>query len=581
MRIATSRIVSGRRSAVSPTAQSFAMLVGISLLLVSLISTAHASASVSEGTHALYLPLTCNPKTPTPFGVVEFTYGPVEPVDGHPAFWWQLAARTSFEEKSSMFILQALTSRDPFNESNEPLNFHRYILHVPETSEMLEYRNVRTGKSMLPGWTNFEKLFVPMPVKGSGRNDGVPHTCSYLGHVLTLKHRGSAAFKPFENVKVLNLDPELLVGTSRSFRDEEGRRLPQQPERQNYTYVPFVAKDYPVMIEAGINLFIVDPQQEQYVRGEPVFYIRSVGGKRNQPMKWPADFYRGNYYGPQMFLDEPSVITVGDELIHKTLWYFSDAAALFERRTREGYDPGRLGQDLKNIGVNLGDMRLECHYPTWETYYDTTFYQMAGGGAGIVHEGRYQLGEFDASVGKWLPAPRKHTAEQLLRYYYAFLRGGTRPFGKYWGTAIYGQCDPKISPLAMTLAYDMGARCLWFWTSDHDHHMPWPEQLELARHLKKHAAEHPRPSIYAPLPQRDLAIAVPYGYFLSLDNLWWVRVLDTEGKNEASIKFRRLMERAHREIEAAFDRGDDFDITVDDGREITGYRRVVRVTDEE
>ncbi|MBI4578995.1 MAG: hypothetical protein HY718_04790 [Planctomycetes bacterium] len=537
--------------------------------------------AVPMGTHGRYAVLTCKPRTAAPFATVDFVYGPTETVDDAPAHWWQLEVREKDDDKSEpMFQLQALTARDPLVRSAEPLRFHRYLLRIPETGEVLEYRNVHTDRALLPIWTDFEKHFVPVPVRGSGAQEGVPETCSLLGHVLMLRHVGhNVPFQRFENAKMLNLDRELLVGTSRNFKDKEGHRLPQKPERQNYTYIPFVAEDYPVMIEAGINLYIVSPEQELFVRDEPVFYIRGIGGK--SPMKWPADFYRSNYHGSEMFMDEPSIIMVGDELIHKTLRYFSDAAAVIERRVREGYTPDSPARALEGLKVNLGDLRLQYEYPTWETLYETAFYQMRGGVAGIVHEGRYQLEEFDKAVAPYLKTPRKHTAEQMLRWYYAILRGGTRPFGRYWGTAIYGQCDPKIAPDAMKLAYDMGARCLWFWTSDHDHHMPWPEQLELARALKAHAAEHPRPSIASPPPVRDLAVAIPDGYFLSLENLWWVRVLDPKGQNEASARYRRLMRRAFREIEAAFDRGEDFDVTIDDGREITGYRRVVRITDEE
>ncbi|HOA72968.1 MAG TPA: hypothetical protein PL151_19150 [Phycisphaerae bacterium] len=552
--------------------------VSISLYVLTSI-VLPAAAAVPPGTHARFLSLTCKPRTAPPFAVVDVTYGPNEAIDGQVGVWWQLEARTD-PDAEPLFQLQALTNRDPLRGTAEPLSFHRYILHLPATNETLEYRNVHTGRALLPGWTDFSRHFVPVAAKGARSPDGVPQTCGYLGHVLTLKHIGrDVPWKPLDSAKVLELNPELLVGTSRNFRDAECRRLPQKPERQNYSYVPFVKDEYPVMIEAGINLFIVSPEQELFVRGEPVFYVRPMGGKK--PMKWPADFYRSNYFGSHLYLDEPSVITVGDKLIHNTLWYFSDAAALFERRTRERYDPAYPTRELRNLDVNLGDLELRHEYFSWETYYDTAFYQMAAGPLGIVHEGRYQLEDFDQKVGKWLSTPRKHTAEQLLRYHYAFLRGGTRPFGKYWGTAIYGQCDPKIAPLAMTLAYDMGARCVWFWTSDHDHHVPWPEQLELARTLKAHAAAHPRPSIFAPPPERDLVITIPYGYFLSLEHLWWVRELDEEGKNESSRRFRRLMERAHREIEEALARGDDFDITIDDGREITGYRRIIRITDAE
>ena len=61
---------------------------------------------------------------------------------------------------------------------------------------------------------------------------------------------------------------------------------------------------------------------------------------------------------------------------------------------------------------------------------------------------------------------RRHTVRELLRWHYAFLRGGTRTFGKFWGTAIYGQCDPAIAPQAFATPYDMGASYSWFWTSN-------------------------------------------------------------------------------------------------------------------
>ncbi len=300
------------------------------------------------------------------------------------------------------------------------------------------------------------------------------------------------------------------------------------------------------------------------------------------------DLYRANYIGPVMFMDEPSILMVGDTNVHRTLRYFSDAAALIEARTRATYEGAgsygawALEKALLGRNINLGDMRLkQPDYPSWETLYDTTYYQMRGGGAGLVHEGRYQLESFDKAVERFTGRPRKHTAEEVLRYHYAFLRGGTRPFNKYWGTAIYGQCDTNIAPLALTLAYDMGARYLWFWTSDHDHHVPWPEQIELVRQLRAHMKAHPRGSIEGPPKAVDVAIVIPFGYFLSLDNLWWVRVMDKEGKNEASRKYQRLMKRALDAVHDCFDKKLSFDITVADGRPITGYRKVIQLTDTE
>lgn len=132
----------------------------------------------------------------------------------------------------------------------------------------------------------------------------------------------------------------------------------------------------------------------------------------------------------------------------------------------------------------------------------------------------------------------------------------------------------------------MGARYLWYWTSDHDHHLPWLEQLDLTRLIKEHARRKPRPSIRGPRPTLDKVIVIPYGYFLVLESplgrkhdwdLWWVRDLDRAGQNAASRRYRQLMRNAFAEIHKALDAGEDFDITVDDGRTIGGYRKVVRI----
>ena len=223
-------------------------------------------------------------------------------------------------------------------------------------------------------------------------------------------------------------------------------------------------------------------------------------------------------------------------------------------------------------------MRLaQVELPVWETQYDTAFYEMKGGGSGIVHEGRYQLQKFDDMMAQLSGQKRHYTVREMLRWYYAFLRGGTRPFGKFWGTAIYGQCDPAIAPEAFTTAYDMGARYFWFWTSDRAHHVPWPEQLALARALKQYAREHPRSSIYAPLPRIARAIVLPNGYFASYVRPPLFSYLGKAGQSEEAQAYHRLMRRLVKTVEECFRRGEDFDITVDDGRPIKGYRRVLRL----
>jgi hypothetical protein len=124
----------------------------------------------------------------------------------------------------------------------------------------------------------------------------------------------------------------------------------------------------------------------------------------------------------------------------------------------------------------------------------------------------------------------------------------------------------------------MGARYFWFWTSDHAHHVPWNEQLSLARTLKEYAAKRPRPSIYLPQPRRDAVIAIPNGYFLSLRDFEWGAGEDLE-RHEAGEKYRRVLIRALTAMHQCMDRGEDFDVTINDGHRLEGYRRIIKIDD--
>lgn len=537
-------------------------------------------------THGRYSVLTASPNQKPPAGCVDIGFGPTEVVAGSPHRWWQVEVRTGPASNDSLLVqVRGLSQLNPLATGVADPGIIRYLVWIPETGERFEYTDAHTGRAILPPWHQFSKHFLPRTAPGSRQRGGMPETCAYLGHVLSLTSTGSRlAWEPWTKVANLRLDRELLIGTSRGFQDAEGRRLAQEPARQEYHYVPFTAEDFHRRIEAGFNLFPVEPKQEAYVRGEAVFYLRGAGGE--PPLRYPADLYRSNYLGPEMFMDEPTIITIGDKLIHTTLRHFSDATALIRARVEAGYlgsDSGgsyHLHSMLIKRGVALGALHLQQpDYPAWETVFETAHYQMEGGLAGFVHEGRYQAKAFDNAVARWTGQPRPHTAEEMLRYHFAFLRGGTQPLGKFWGTSIYGQCDPAIAQQAVTLAYDMGARYIWFWTSDHDHHVPWPEQLQLARLVQQRAATHARPSLYGPRQLRDLAIVLPYAWFPSFDNLWWVRELDPAGKNEASLRNGALMRSLLRAYHEAIGKKEDFDFLFDTGAPPKGYRRVVRLSD--
>jgi hypothetical protein len=124
----------------------------------------------------------------------------------------------------------------------------------------------------------------------------------------------------------------------------------------------------------------------------------------------------------------------------------------------------------------------------------------------------------------------------------------------------------------------MGARYFWFWTSDHGHHVPWPQQLALAQSLRQYAHAHPRPSIYGPPPKRDTLITIPNGTFVTFADLSWVHALDPSAHNEEAQQYRRLLRQAVLAAHECSKRGEDFDLAPDDGCPLTGYRRVVKLS---
>jgi hypothetical protein len=332
-----------------------------------------------------------------------------------------------------------------------------------------------------------------------------------------------------------------------------------------------------------MNMFAVNPTHEQWVRSEPVFYLRDAAGV--PALRYPADLYRANYRGPVMFVDEPADRVLDQEELRRAGRFASDFSTLIELWTRTSYLSAdyygvwRLEAALRSRGVNFGDMRLtQSDYPTWDSYAEAAYYEMKGGVSGIVQEGRYNAASFDAQVLAATGLKWHWSALQLLKFNYSMMRGGARRFGGFWGASIYGQCDPAIAPLALTTAYDMGARYFWFWTSDHAHHLPWNEQMSLARALQEYAAKHPRPSIYAPAPERDAVIAIQNGYLLCLGDFQWNAGPDLE-RRQAGEKYRRVLTRALTAVHECLDRGQDFDIAVDDGRRLEGYRRVIKIDD--
>ncbi len=318
----------------------------------------------------------------------------------------------------------------------------------------------------------------------------------------------------------------------------------------------------------------------------PVFYEKSQAGKRPSP--YPEVFYRSNYRGAVMYMDEPA-IRLGGELIQ--IHALSDPAAasnllrLWALGVYAGqgtYGSGRLHRELTQRGANLGVMRIvERDIPIWETTYQTAFYQLQACASGMVHEGRYQLDQFNSEVAAILGPGIELSVEEMMLLHIAFLRGAARTFSKDWGISVYGQADPQISPKAIAMAYDMGARYIWFWTSDGGHHVPFVEQLELARTLSDHARRHPRSPRHQLIRRATVAIVLPEGYTVQPHALWGHPSFRLDKPNSLGTPYGEVVGAALYEAICCLRKGESFDFLVEsrelDALDRCGYQELIRI----
>jgi len=481
--------------------------------------------------------------------------------------WWQLDVPRGVGKS---FAIRGLSERAPMTSVRGPGQFERYLLRSPQ-GQVLEYRDARTGRAALPQFDLQEDL-LPNPSWGAAFVDGFAAAGTFLGHMAILDDpQAPTPDVAWPEPKVLELRCDLLIGTGRNTRDDGTG----PDETGEYRYVPFQAKDYAEMIAAGINYFGVKDEQLRWVRDEPVFW--------RGPVSYPVDLYRSNFAGVTMFSDEPAVRLGWQGLAPERLFHPHQAASMLMTRVawiyaRQNRWVDGLARRLRQQ-ASLGIMDLPQRLvPTWETEYQTAFYELAGGAPGIVHEGRYVEDGYGWHPDRLFGPGLKMSPRQMLLCYYAFLRGAARAFGGFWGMSIYGQSDPKIRLEAMTLAYEMGARCIWFWTSDHDHHVPYREQLRLARELTAYAAEHPRASLEELRNRAKVAIAFPMGYTLSWGLMWGQRAFEHERPNRAGVSYRDVVAAAMWEGVLCAKRGIPFDFTVEhENLANLGYERILHV----
>lgn len=465
---------------------------------------------------------------------------------------------------------------DPFGGDSHKVRIGRYILREGD-QEPIEYIDGHTGGALLPLFGFVERL---LPRRTPGDTGLLPREGTYLGFALRQVAVGPSDFStlPAEAQRLV-LRTDLLVGTSRNFRDD-GTGRPSR--KDNYTFVPFTRAEYDEMIDAGINTFIAKGEQVDWICRRPVFYEGY-----DPRIAYPEELYRSNFRGMRMFIDEPACRLAGEYPPGASL---ETAVKMIHEHVAGHMNDRTYQRLLTERGVALGDVSLpEPAVPIWETYIGTSYYQLEVNRYGIVQECRWRLRpEADSEMILMLQRVNEDfgvdipiTPENLFLWFYGQMRGPARALGTRWGMSIYGQCEPDLRWPSMRLAYDLGAEFIWFWTSDHDHHVEYTEQLRLARLLRDHVRSRPRRDLEALRRGADVAVVLPYGYTLPTVwqmFTWGTHIYPLDRKNAHGLTYKQVLAPAIREIARCLTDGTPYDV-VPAGPEFgpTGYRSILWV----
>jgi len=488
------------------------------------------------------------------------TLGNVDNYKGTPYQWVRLE---NTKQNGDTCVMWALVDRLPWDATaQKPIRTARYLFQEGDETP-LEYVNALTGEALLPELRGWDILF-PRPLGDSGTS--FAERMHYLGFDFgRTKERENSIFAipPAERLEFRH---DMLVGTGRNFRDVQGARLLNNAE---YDYMPYSCEDIEELIEAGFNHFWVNEEQREWIRRRPAFYIHRGADK------YPELLYRSNMRGGHAYYDEPGHRARRNMQAEHTP---TEMAQLIVEYTQESSRTEELHRSLEGrTDIDLGDLNLHHPLPSWETAVSTVWYQMRAGAIGAIHEGRYVIYGQPLMLNMHYGCNIPPYPEYIFRYYYAFLRGAARHFERDWGMAVYGRMEQPIAPHALTLAYDMGARYFWFWTSDHGAHVPYPEQVNLARTLKAHAGGRPKRDMSALLHSATVAIALPDGYTFEPSGLLYNQATHhPERANEYHIPYRRVLRNAAVEMERLLRLGIEFDVVVDaDGFNGEGYEEVI------
>lgn len=521
-----------------------------------------------------------------------------EVVDGERSLWFQMEALA--EDKRLFAIAMLVPAYDFLYPSGSGVPVYRYVL-FPPAGEPLTYVDQATGEALVPKLDFFTHL-LPHSIAPTDPDLPLFKEGVYLGQPVSRAARGTdAELLPVEDARRLVLDGDVLIGTSRDFRDDMTGRLygPMSTWsglEKDYAYVELSEEDYGKMAKAGFNVFRVPLRHLPWVIDEPVWFLIREGFKER-----PDVLYRSNFLGAVMYMDEPAIRAMGFDGMFRNFTSPSRAATVVLELTRGryhgygGYGNRHLHHLLRRAGYDFGDLELvQPDYPVWETVPSAAWYEMEAGLRGWCMEGRYLPEWFASLMASELGVDFPSDVEACLQFHNALFTGASRRFGARWGVAIYGMMHPAAAARTFPLAYERGAHYFWFWTSDHAHHVPFIEQLDLARAFRDYVAAHPRRQSAEELTARaQVAIALPWGYlfdhyqmkhYLEVDEtfddgrMWWSTEMELTDDNGHGVTYGQVLAAAAREAAQLLRAGTLFDfVFLRKGEKATGYDQIRRV----
>jgi hypothetical protein len=241
--------------------------------------------------------------------------GPVVETPGEPPRqWYGLEFSRLNGDSYQMWILL-----DGWLTAEHDPAVSQYLWREPGWPDALNFVHEVTGVAQLPRLCLWTYGWPQQPSLGGGSNrspvTGMPEQILLQGWLfrrVAMEHGQDV--EPPSQYTDLPLNPELLNGWLAFDRDADGRpwyRLGKREEGQEgrYEYMAKTPEDLKAYPAAGANFLVTHPGKRARANF-PDWLTRSSMYHNNlayEPLDWPADLYRSNYWGFGNHVDKPGV----------------------------------------------------------------------------------------------------------------------------------------------------------------------------------------------------------------------------------------------------------------------------------